>query len=189
MAEESWMAKGTVIDVLNDSELQKIKAFSFGGIGFDIKTFPILAKYIDKGKIKVEYDSEKDGIAEYDYATNTIIMGFRWFLEATKGGLIAHECTHAVYDVAGSKMSVAVSESIAYIVQSLYVLIKRGPGKRIMSTNAAKDLVFKQAWDIAVNLLNGTPPSSLDQQNLQAAVAQHPLYKKTAPGNAGYNGV
>src|SRR4051812_46023764 len=128
---ESWLAKKTVLDDLRDSDTQKIKSFSFGGIGFDAKTFPVLAGFIDRGKIKVEYDDNKGGMAEYDYATNTIFLGFTWCLDSVKDALIIHECTHAVYDVANQKMSTAVSESIAYIVQCQFLLVKRGDGKRL----------------------------------------------------------
>src|SRR6185369_9783864 len=133
MAESSWLAKNTVTGDLRDSDVQKIKSFSFAGIGFDPQTFPVLAGFIDRGKIKVEYDGNKDGMAEYDYTTNTIILGFTWCLDSVKDALIIHECTHAVYDVANTKMSVAVSESIAYIVQCQYLLVKRGDGKRLSS--------------------------------------------------------
>src|SRR5205085_1646278 len=120
---ESWLAKKTVTGNLRDGDAQKIKSFSFGGIGFDAKTFPVLAGFIDRGSIKVEYDSAKDGMAEYDYSTNTIVLGFTWAVDEVKNALIIHECTHAVYDVAKSKMTTAISESIAYIVQCQYLII------------------------------------------------------------------
>lgn len=190
MSEESWLAKKTVQGVLTDTSLQKITPFSIGGVGFDIRTFPILSDFIERGQIKVEYDSDKDGMAEYDYGTNKLLLGYTWFLDYPKGALIAHECTHAVYDVAKKSMSVAISESIAYIVQCMYILIKRGDSnKRLTSTNSAKDLVFERAWKIGADLLNGKTPTQLEQQNLQTAVSLHPFYKKNSAGNAGYNGV
>ena len=185
---ESWIAKRTVKGILNDSETQKIKSFSFGGIGFDPKTFPLLAGFIDRGQIKVE-DSGKNGMAEYDYSTNTIILGFSWTLDYVKEALVLHECTHAVYDVAKTKMSTAVSESIAYIVQCQYLLVKRGDGKRLTSPNPAKDLVFELAWKMAAKLLQGTPPTSSEKASLQTAVSQHPLYMATSAADAGFDGV
>jgi hypothetical protein len=188
---ESWLAKKTVTGNLRDADTQKIKSFSLGGIGFDAKTFPILAGFIDRGKIKVEYDSAKDGMAEYDYSTNTIVLGFTWAVDEVKNALIIHECTHAVYDVANSKMTTAISESIAYVVQCQYLIIKRGEGgKRLSSNNAAKDSVFKLAWGIAAELqVNGKAPSKSDQAALQAAVSQHPFYMAKSAGDAGFNGV
>jgi hypothetical protein len=184
-----WLAKQTVKGILNDSDVQKIKSFSIGGIGFDAKTFPLLAGFIDRDKIIVEYDSAKTGMAEYDYSTNKIILGFTWTLDYVKEALIAHECTHAVYDVVKTKMSVAVSESIAYVVQCQYLLIKRGDGKRLSHSNPAKDLVFELAWKMAVKILQGDSPTSSEKSALQTAVSQHPFYMGNSAGDAGFDGV
>ncbi len=186
----NWIAKKTVTSNLRDGDVQKMKSFSLSGIGFDPRTFPVLADFIDRGKISVEYDSEKNGMAEYDYTTNTIIMGFTWALDEVKNALIIHECTHAVYDVAKTKMTTAISESIAYIAQCQYLVIKRGDGKRLTSPNAAKDLVFKLAWSIAVNLvLKDTKPTQSEQGALITAISQHPFYMGKAAGDAGFDGV
>lgn len=185
---ESWIAKRTVKGILNDSETQKIKSFAFGGIGFDPKTFPLLAGFIDRGQIKVD-DGGPSGEAAYDYKTNTIILGFSWTLDYVKEALILHECTHAVYDAVNTKMSVAISESIAYIVQCQYLLVKKGDGKRLSSPNKAKDLVFELSWKIAANLLQGTPPTASEKAALQTAVSQHPFYMGNSAGDAGFDGV
>ena len=185
---DTWIGKQTVLGILRDSDAQKIKPFSFGGIGFDPKTFPVLAGFIDRGQVRVD-DSEKDGMAEYDYRTNTIILGFTWTVDHVKEALIVHECTHAVYDVAKTKMSTAISEAIAYIVQCQYLLVKRGDGKRLTSPARAKDLVFELAWKMAAKIQQGTKPSLSEQNSLQAAMAQHPYYMANAAGDAGFDGV
>lgn len=189
MGETSMWAERTVKNTLTDSDTQKIKTFSFSGIGFDIKTFPVLKTLIDNGKIKVEYDSTKNGMAEYDYKTNTIIMGFRFATVYTETALIVHECVHAVYDVVGQKMSTAISEAIAYIVQSQYIYANAGPGKRLSSKDANKDLVFKYAWAIAANIQEGKAIDKTDKSNLIAAVSAHPYYSKNATADAGFDGV
>lgn len=186
---DSWIAKRTIKGILNDSDTQKIKSFSFGGIGFDAKTFPLLAGFVDRDQIKVDYDDSKSGMAEYDYKTNTIVLGFTWTLDYVKEALILHECTHAVYDVAKTKMSTAISESIAYIVQCQYLLVKRGDGKRLSSPNKAKDLVFELAWKLAVKIQAGEAPSLSEKSALQTAVSQHPFYMANAAGDAGFDGV
>lgn len=186
---ESWLAKKTVLGDLRDSDVQKIKSFSFGGIGFDAKTFPLLAGFIDRGQIKVEYDSAKDGMAEYDYKTNTIVLGFTWCLDYVKDALIIHECTHAVYDVAKNKMSNAVSESIAYIVQCQFLLVKRGDGKRLTSPNKAKDLVFEMAWKLATKIQAGQALEISEKNALQEAVSKHPYYMAKSAADAGFDGV
>jgi hypothetical protein len=186
---ESTIARWTVTGCLRDSDTQKIKSFSFRGVGFDPKTFPLLADFIDRGKIKVEYQDDLSGSAAYDYKLNTIFLGFTWAIDEVKKALIIHESTHALYDVVQQKMTTAVSESIAYIVQCQYAYIKMGANKRLSSPNAAKDLVFKLAWDIAVGLQNGKAPSQTDIGNLEGAVSQHPLYMAKSAGDAGFDGV
>ena len=140
-----------------------------GGVGFDPITFPVLAGFIDRGKIRVD-DSGQDGMAEYDYTTNTIILGFTWCIDPVKDALILHECTHVVYDVANTKMSTDISEAIAYIVQCQLVMIKSGDRKRLSSPNAAKDLVFELAWKIAVKLQQGVKTTATELSNLRAAI-------------------
>jgi hypothetical protein len=186
---DSWIAKKTVLDDLRDSDTQNIKSFSFGGVGFDAKTFPVLAGFIDRGRIKVEYDGNKDGMAEYDYTSNTIFLGFRWTLDDVKDALIIHECTHAVYDVANQKMSTAVSESIAYIVQCQFLLIKRGDAKRLTSPSKAKDLVFELAWKLATKIQAGETPSPAEKNDLLEAVSKHPFYMGKSAADAGFDGV
>lgn len=185
---ETWIGKRTVMGILRDSDTQKIKSFSFGGIGFDAQTFPILADFVDRGQIKVD-DSGSDGSAEYDYKTNTIILGFTWTLDYVKQALIVHECTHALYDVANKKMSTAVSESIAYIVQCQYLLVKRGDGKRLVSPNKAKDLVFELAWKMAAKIQKGESLTLTEKNNLQEAVSKHPFYMGKSAADAGFDGV
>lgn len=186
---ESWLGKRTVLGNLRDSDTQIIKSFAFGGIGFDAKTFPLLAGFIDRGQIKVEYDDSQNGMAQYDYNTNTILLGFTWAMDYVKDALIIHECTHAVYDVTKTKMPVSISESIAYIVQCQFLLVKRGDGKRLTSPNKAKDLVFELAWKIAAKVQNGTSPSLSEQNSLQEAVSKHPFYMGKSAGDAGFDGV
>lgn len=186
---ESWIAKRTVTGDLRDSDVQKIKSFSFDGVGFDAKTLKLLADFIDRGEIKVEYDGSKDGMAEYDYQTNTIILGFTWTIDHVKDALIIHECTHAVYDVAKKKMSTATSEAIAYIVQCQYLLVKRGDGKRLTSPNKAKDLVFELAWKMAAKIQKGENPSASEKTSLQEAVSKHPYYMAKSAADAGFDGV
>lgn len=186
---ESWVAKKTVTSDLRDSDVQKIRSFHFKGVGFDPRALKLLADFIDRGEIKVEYDGANDGMAEYDYKTNTIILGFTWTVDSVKDALIIHECTHAVYDVAKTKMTTATSEAIAYIVQCQYLLVKRGDGKRLTSPNKAKDLVFELAWKMAAKIQNGANPSDSEKTALLEAVSRHPYYMANSAADAGFEGV
>src|SRR5687767_6756821 len=116
---ESWSAESYIIDFLKESSVQKMKDFSFAGIGFSSKVFPVLAQIIDDGNIDVEYEGGLKGQAAYDYAKNTLVVGFVKPDSLTKKALLIHECTHAAYDCVKQKMNVQTSESIAYIAQCL----------------------------------------------------------------------
>jgi hypothetical protein len=189
MGVASWRVGNAVKNCITDSDTLKIKAFSFSGIGFDVRTFAVLKTMIDQDKIKVEYDSSKNGYAEYDYKSNTIFVGFLIAGTYTEIALIIHECVHAVYDVVGQKMSTAISEAIAYIVQCQYVYAANGPGKRLSHSNATKDLVFKYAWSIAAAIQEGKAIDKLDKSNLISAISAHPFYAKNATSDAGFDGI
>lgn len=189
MSVSSWRVTNAVKNTLTDSDTLKIKPFSFSGIGFDVRTFGVLKTIIDQGKIKVEYDSSRNGYAEYDYKTNTMYLGFLLAVDYTETALIVHESVHAVYDVVGQKMSTAISEAIAYIVQCQYVYAANGPGKRLSHSNATRDLVFKYAWSIAACVQEGKPIDKLDKSNLITAVSSHPFYSKIATSDAGCDGI
>lgn len=181
--------KSTITGVLRGSDTQKIRSFAFNGKGFAPGVFPILADMIDGGSIKAEHDSSKSGMAEYDYGTNTLYLGFNEATSLTRKALILHEATHAVYDMVSTKMSVADSESIAYIVQCQYARANNSdPSQRLTGNTPEKDKVFELAWEIAGKLLGGTKPSQTDYNSLVDAVSKHPYYMGKAAADAGFNG-
>lgn len=184
-----WRVSNAVKDTLSSSDLMKIKKFSFKGVGFDPRTFGVLKTVIEQGKIKVEYDSSKDGYAEYDYGSNTMFLGFLVAGTYERTALIVHEAVHAIYDVANQKMTNAVSEAIAYIVQCQYVYVANGPGKRLAGSTPKKDLVFKYAWSIAAAIQEEKEIDKLDKTNLLSAISAHPYYAKIATGQVPTDGV
>lgn len=181
--------KTTVMDVLAGSDTQKIKSFSFGGKGFTPMVFPILKDMIKSGTISVVYDSSKSGMAEYDYGNNTLYLGFTEASSLTRKALILHEATHAVYDMVKQKMSVADSESIAYIVQCQYARANNpDPSQRLTGNTDAKDKVFELGWAIAGKLLAGEKPTLSEYNDMREAVSRHPYYMGKAAADAGFNG-
>lgn len=186
---DSALAAVEVIKVLLSSDTQKMKSFSFGGVGFTPQVFPILANMIGD-KIKVEYDSSQSGRAEYDYGSNTLYLGFKSATTLSRKALIIHECVHAVYDAVSQKMSVADSESIAYIAQCQFARANNpNPDERLQSSDSAKDKVFELAWNLAGKILAGDKPSSTEKSDLRAAVSKHPFYMANSAHDAGFNGV
>ncbi len=179
---DSFFAKMEVIKVLLSDGTQKIKPFSFGGVGFTPQVFPVLVTMIKDNKIKVEYDSKQSGRAEYDYGTNTLYLGFTSASSLSKKALIIHESVHAVFD--------ADSESIAYIAQCQYASANNpNPSDRLQSPDPAKDKVFELAWKLAGKILGGEKPTSDEKGELRDAVSKHPFYMANAAHDAGFNGV
>jgi hypothetical protein len=180
-----------VVNILGSSEAKKINSFTFYGKHFTVTTFANIKDLVEQGLIKVEHDATQSGRAEYDYGTNTLYFGFTSTTELSKKALVVHEAVHAVYDLVKMKMSVADSESIAYIVQCQYARANNpNPDERLTSPNKAKDKVFEIGWRIAGKLL-GQDSSQLtddDYRSMREAVSQHPLYAAKAAGDAGFNG-
>jgi hypothetical protein len=180
-----------VVNILNSAEAKKINSFTFYGKHFTVMTFNNIKSLVEGGFIKAVYDETKSGMAEYDYSNNTLYLGFKSATELSKKALVVHEAVHAVYDQVKMKMSVADSESIAYIVQCQYARANNpNAGERLTSPNKAKDKVFEIGWMIAGKLL-GQDTSALtddDYKSMREAVSQHPFYAAKAAGDAGFNG-
>lgn len=187
---DSFFAQIEVVKVLVSGETQKMKPFSFGGVGFTPQVFFVLANMIKDDKIHIEFDSKQSGRAEYDYGTNTLYLGFTTASSLSKKALIIHECVHAVYDAVSQKMSVADSESIAYIAQCQFARANNpNPDQRLQSSDAAKDKVFELAWNMAGKILAGEKPTFAEKGELRDAVSQHPFYMGKSAHDAGFNGV
>lgn len=181
----------TVANILGSSEIQKVKTFTFFGKTFTSGTFLNIKNLLESGYIKAAFDEKKSGMAEYDYATNTLYLGFKTTTELTKKALVVHEAVHAVYDMVKMKMSVADSESIAYIVQCQYARANNpDPSQRLMSSDPAKDKVFEVGWRIAGKLLgqDSTGLTDQDYKDMRDAVSKHPFYAGKSAGDAGFNG-
>jgi len=180
-----------VTGILTGSEIQKVNSFTFYGKHFTATTFANIKSMIEAGFIKAVYDEKKVGMAEYDYASNTLYLGFKSTSELTKKALVVHEAVHAVYDMVKMKMSVADSESIAYIVQCQYARANSSsPDDRLMSSDKKKDKVFEIGWRIAGKLLgkDTSPLTDDDYKAMREAVSEHPFYAAKAAGDAGFNG-
>lgn len=178
-----------VANVISSSDAQKIRSFSFAGKGFGPGVFGPLKSLMESGAIKAVFDSSKSGMAEYDYGNNTLYLGFTEASSLTRKALIIHEMTHACYDMVKTKMSVADSESIAYIVQCQYARANNpDPSQRLTGNTPEKDKVFEIGWNIAGKLLAGNTPSLEEYNSMRDAVSRHPYYAAKAAGDAGFNG-
>ncbi|MEP6924551.1 MAG: hypothetical protein ABI954_08805 [Pyrinomonadaceae bacterium] len=181
--------KSTIQSVLKGSDAQKMRSFVFNGKGFGPGALPILSNLMDLDVVKAEFDSSKSGMAEYDYGNNTLYLGFTEATSLTRKALIVHEATHACYDLLKTKMSVADSESIAYIVQCQYARANSSdPSQRLIGNTDAKDKVFELGWAIAGKILAGNSPTPSECNEMREAVSKHPYYMSKAAADAGFNG-
>ena len=175
-------------------------------------TLAAVANRVLEGDIDVVVDSNiAAGGAEYDSGTNTFHLSFRRASSRSQKALIVHEAVHAALDMkAASGMTIAQSESLAYVVQAYYhYSYKRDPRKRLEAPgkpdpNASevdctkddrwrdwclKDAVYELAWDMARKLAKHEQPSSLEWDALDAAVHHHPAYARKAGRKAHFDGI
>jgi hypothetical protein len=163
-----------------------------GGHQITGHSMAVVANKVIDGEIGVVYDSSLgSGEAEYDSGTDTFHLGFRNAHTPTRKALIVHEAVHATLDLKVAGVTVAESESLAYVVQSFYVREHTvdPEAERLTSENTLKDRVYELAWDMAGTLSEGRQPSAVEWLALDHAVRRHPTYRKTAGNSAGFDGV
>ena len=180
--------------VLNGDKAGKIKDFTFDGHSFVQSHLAHMAVEITHpdGKLTVEYLSSLNGTAEYDHEVNTLFLGFIMPDTLTKGGLIVHEATHALFDFKASNMDIATSESLSYIAQCQFVRANSSdpdPEARLYSEDENKDKVFEVGWRIAGKILGGGSIESSDVTDMKDAVSRHPYYQSKHGNDAGFDGM
>ncbi|MBI3281292.1 MAG: hypothetical protein HYZ57_15765 [Acidobacteria bacterium] len=182
--EVAWALSGPVVARLNVTHA-----------GYFIRgtTLAAIANRVLDGEIGVIVDPKlSSGDAEYDSGTDTFHLGFRRASTTTRKGLVVHEAVHAALDMkAASSITVAESESLAYVVQSYYVREHtiNPESVRLTSADPLKDKVYEIAWDMAAALAGGKQPTAVEWLALDHAVRRHPEYKKTAGNKAGFDGL
>lgn len=170
-------ARDTVVRVLSTAETKNISvatdavtvsSAAIGGVRYAVS----------RNLLNVRYSSALDGWAEYDAEENVLALGFCYAESVTREALIVHECIHAAVDLSKVQgLMEADNEGAAYIGQCMYAQQKMTtPGARLYSENAARDLVFERAWDIADKLLQGTSVTPYEYQRLRTAIHGHPWY-------------
>ncbi len=178
--------------VLRGAKAAKIKQFTFEGHTFVQGHLAHMATEIThpQGALSVEYDSSLNGLAEYDSSDNTLFLGFLFPDSISKGALIVHEATHALFDFKASNMDIATSESIAYIAQCQFARANSSnPNIRLFSDNASKDKVFEIGWRLAGKVLNGNSFTAADITDMRNAISQHPFYSGKHSNGANFDGM
>ena len=101
--------------------------------------------------------------------------------------LIVHEATHAIFDLRAIPTVVEKkSESVAYIAQALYGLIKNGPGPRYIVSPNPKDPISWAAWQNIFDKSSRLADMILLQPRLNAADAAE-LFRAIRNTGAGWD--
>jgi hypothetical protein len=153
-----------------------------------------VARFVEDGRIEVYGGS--GSVPSYYSADDSLTFSFDSPTTWVQRAAIVHEATHAACDLAEyTEMTVRDSECAAYLAQCLAgralcddpdVDIIAGSG----ATAAASDLIFGEAWTLAV-FVETEPGYRVSRQmgaDLRAAVEAHPWYQNRAMQSAEYNG-
>ncbi len=202
MASKDQQALGMVMTVLHAPEIVELKPFSILRAKFD----PVeLAGLVgDLGThIDVKFKSAGKGtrsgssVAFYDSVEDALFVNFTDAFSMTLQALVVHEAVHALCDKNASRMDIGTSESMAYIVQCQFAMLRMGRGAKRLSDGKRDgkdplDVVFAQGWEIADRLMSGFEKGELSAwsyQPMRKAVDMHPNYKDTITQPAIYNGL
>ncbi len=178
-----------VTTLITSPEAYNLKTFTFNGKTFNSGVFNQIKELINAGFIKVVYEEKRAGSAEYDTGNNTLYLGFPKCFDLGQKALLIHEIVHAVFDMVKMKMSVADSESIAYIVQCMYARMNNpDPSVRLQSSTKARDKVFETGWNLAGKIIAGQSLTFDDCNAMREAVSKHPFYMANASHDAKMNG-
>jgi len=146
---------------------------------------------IQNDKIKVVYVASmgsKNGA--YRYTHNELRLGFkRADSDFDRQALIIHECTHAIFDIAGKPMTVSDSESAAYIAQCLYFYYVNQAaidgGAKATFANA----ILSAAWDAAMKAIKKPDLTEDDLKALRKAISENSKYKDRHNKKDKYDGI
>jgi hypothetical protein len=195
---EDLRLRSMVASALSGPVIARVNVHHVGRAIFGT-TLAAVAIRVLEGEIDVVVDSTmRTWEAEYDSGTDILHLGFANASSTTRKALIVHEAVHAALDIkAVSGMTIAESESLAYVVQSFYVrehtlepdVYRLTDPEDGSDRNPWRDRVYELAWDMAATLSKGTQPTSIEWLALDHAVRRHPKYKGFAGNMAAFDGI
>lgn len=181
-----------VVEALSGPVINRINV-THAGHTITGRSLVVIANRVIDREIGVVVDSKVgSGEAEYDSGSDTFHLGFSSASTRTRKALIVHEAVHAALDMqTASGVTIAQSESLAYVVQCFYVreYTADPDAERLTSSNPLKDKVYEIAWDMAGILAKRKQPEQLYWNALDSAIRRHPTYKKNAGKQAGFDGI
>jgi hypothetical protein len=181
-----------VVEALSGPVINRVSV-SHSGHTITGRSLAAVANRVIDREIGVVVDSTAgSGEAEYDSGSDTFHLGFSSAASRTRKALIVHEAVHAALDMqTASSITIAQSESLAYVVQCFYVreYTPDPDAERLTSSNPLKDKVYEIAWDMAATLAKRRQPEPIYWSALDSAIRRHPTYKKNAGKKAGFDGI
>jgi hypothetical protein len=171
-----------VINVLSDKTVARIPRFSVGANSFSGQTLQSLATAAisKKGKQVLLDQTLPRNVAVYNSNKDTMRISGDPETSLDMKAMVLHESTHMVQDSEKMKMTVLDSETMAYIVQCSFFLLKAPPGMSVVPPAGAVGTLLSRALDVARTLNGGKTPSTKDMDALQTAIKAVGLYTKTA---------
>lgn len=184
-------ALDTAVSDLMISPLTGKVKFSFPSVSIDSTSYKEVKTAIDGGKITVVHDPKLGSRnARYRYTHNKILVGFSSITTPDQSALLVHECTHAVFDIAGKGLVVKRSEAAGYIAHCLYYYYAN---EAVLSSGKAKvnfpDPVLSAAWDVAAKARVNSSLTDDDLKALFAEIAKSDTYKDRYDKDEPYDGV
>lgn len=184
-------ALDTAVSDLMISPLTAKVKLSFPSVSIDATSYKGVRAAIDGGKITVVHNAELGSKkARYRYTHNKIMVGFSSITTVDQSALLVHECTHAVFDIAGKALQVMRSEAAAYVAQCLYYYYAN---EAVLSSGKGKvnfpDPVLSAAWDVAAKARSNSSLSDDDLKTLFAEIAKSKNYKDRYDKDEPYDGV
>jgi hypothetical protein len=195
----------TTMSVLSGAGVRKMKYFKFTGYTFSPIYLAGLAEEIRWGYLDVKKTSYTHNY--YSATENTIFLKFESAGTYEKEAMIVHEATHTMFDFQGKMMTVAESESLAYIAQCMYMQLNvsfdpNNPDDRLGDwekkgtkwVETAKDGPYKKGWEIAKKIIGAGLTNSVyevsyeDAELMKAAIKNSPTYSSTASNFTDFNG-
>jgi len=180
-------AAKAILGVLSDKAIGKMK-FSVDGFAVKPDDYSQVAKLIRSNRILVYYNRAVGTAAYYYPKVNNFEVGFTNATTLTKRALVAHECTHAVFDLLNyRRATVGTSETAAHVAQLIFFVF-HSPSVPLRSGDPKRNLIFYNAGYLAQKILKGQTPTAAEYDYVKKAVCDHRDY---APGTGlcGYNGI
>ncbi len=197
-------AKRTVLWVLGLSNTIAALDFDVNGFMITPRDYERVKRLINEGDIHVAHNRDLGDFACYDAATDSLYVGRTGGGDTHRSALLIHETTHAAFDARAEHVADSVSETVAYIAQMLFIMVRDPKAEAPLDPDPLVNDIFRPAWRLAKRIRNKqlkqasnfTATWSEDVLALMKALMAHEHYQdqfkysdEHYDGLAGYNGV